>query len=324
WAEEHGDTVDLPPIRWYELVEEVATTHADDGTERNATFAADHRSVGREEVETTLRRAAFARDDLLAALERFGGERSSGDRPTPADGGNGRATRELDAAVRHVATAETWLASRLDGSLRYRGPGPDGPLRDHLAESRKWVVAQVRELAARDPAPERTDGKGETWTLAKVLRRILYHSLDHLWELELRLARAEAKGDGVVVTLDRRPPTETVARLLRSVGWDARALDMDRLDGVIDGAREVACAWDGDRLVGFGRSISDGVMSAYLATIIVDPRWQGLGVGERVVRALTEGHESVRFALAAAPGLQGWYAKLGFEPDPRAMVRRPG
>jgi hypothetical protein len=32
-----------------------------------------------------------------------------------------------------------------------------------------------------------TDRMGETWTLAKVLRRLIYHSLDHLDELDRRL-----------------------------------------------------------------------------------------------------------------------------------------
>jgi hypothetical protein len=35
---------------------------------------------------------------------------------------------------------------------------------------------------------EAIDGKGEEWTLAKVLRRSLYHSLDHFGELETRYA----------------------------------------------------------------------------------------------------------------------------------------
>jgi hypothetical protein len=37
---------------------------------------------------------------------------------------------------------------------------------------------------------------------------------------------------------------------------------------------------------------------------------------------LLGGHDGVRFALSAAMGMGEWYARLGFEPDERAMVRR--
>ena len=40
------------------------------------------------------------------------------------------------------------------------------------------------------------------------------------------------------------------------------------------------------------------------------------------MHALMDGREHVRFSLSAAPGMDGWYAKLGFAPDPRAMVRQ--
>jgi hypothetical protein len=38
--------------------------------------------------------------------------------------------------------------------------------------------------------------------------------------------------------------------------------------------------------------------------------------------ALLERNDGLRIALSAAPGLGDWYQRLGFEPDPRALVRR--
>jgi hypothetical protein len=40
------------------------------------------------------------------------------------------------------------------------------------------------------------------------------------------------------------------------------------------------------------------------------------------MRQLLDGHDGVRFALSSAMGMGDWYARLGFEPDERAMVRR--
>ena len=158
--------------------------------------------------------------------------------------------------------------------------------------------------------------------MAKVLRRLVYHSLDHLWELDRRLGRADGSAEVVDIRLDRRPPIDHVIALLRAVGWDHRADDPDRVERAITGSREVATAWAGERLVGMARSVSDGAINAHLAMVIVHPRWQALGVGRRVVTALMDGHDDLRFSLSAADGLAGWYERLGFEVDPRAMVRR--
>lgn len=319
WAAEHGEIVELPPLRGLEVVEEVSAVRGPDGYERNATFGRDQRAVPLEEIETVIRRLRHARDDFLALLGRVQAhELQVG--PLPVEGE--RQERTADEVARHVAGAEVWLASRLDASIRYEGPPRDGHTDAYLEASRAYAVGRLRALHAHDPAMERTDRKGETWTMAKVVRRFLYHSLDHLWELDRRLARADGAAAAVEVTVGRMPPIEQAVALLRSVGWDNRADDPAGVEAAIAGSREVATAWAGDRLVGMARSVSDGAINAYLAMVVVHPRWQALGVGRRVVSALLEGHDDMRFALSAADGLTEWYAQLGFEPDPRALVRR--
>ena len=190
-----------------------------------------------------------------------------------------------------------------------------------LAGSRAWVVDRLDALGLADDAAETRDRHGETWTLAKVLRRLQAHGFDHLWELERRLARADGTAGRVAITLERRPAAADVVRLLRSVGWDLRASEPASLEAAITGTTEFATAWDGRRLIGTARSITDGGQNALIATVVVHPAYQGLGVGERMMHLLTDGRELVRFSLAAAPGLEPWYRKLGFLPDPHAMFR---
>ncbi len=117
------------------------------------------------------------------------------------------------------------------------------------------------------------------------------------------------------------PETGRVVALLRSVAWDLRASEPASLERAIRGTPEFATAWDGDRLIGTARSITDGGQNALIATVVVHPEYQGLGVGERMVHRLTDGRDLVRFSLAVAPGLDAWYRKLGFLPDPHAMFR---
>jgi GNAT superfamily N-acetyltransferase len=290
-----------------------------DGYERNATFEADRRPVTAPDLARAERWLAYARADLLEVADRVAAhERAHG--PLPAEGD--RAERASEEVLRHLAGAEVWLTSRVDGSLRFAGPPREGDPRTYLEATRAWLVQQLPVLVARDPGVARTDGKGETWTLAKVLRRLVYHSLDHLRELERRLARTDGTAERLVVTLERRPTVEELTRLLLAVGWDPRAAHPDRLDVSTSGSTEVVTAWDGDRLVGHARSLIDGAMSAYISMVIVHPRYQALGVGRRLMERLLDGHDGVRFALSAAMGMGDWYARLGFEPDERAMVRR--
>ena len=318
WLEAHGDEAPIPRIWRAELAGDVEAVTGDDGYEAKATLPTDRRPVDDVEVETALRRLAWAREDLLAMIDRLESfQRAEG--PLPAD--EARGERTVDEVLRHVASTEVWLVGRLPGAGRYDGPLDMAPVRDLLAGSRAWAADRLEALARGDDGEEAADRHGETWTLAKVLRRMQAHGFDHLWELERRLVRADRTGDRLEIGLDRVPETGQVIGLLRSVGWDMRASEPASLERALRGTTEFATAWDGDRLVGTARSISDGAQNALIATVVVDPAYQGLGVGERMLRLLIDGRDLVRFHLAATPGLEGWYRKLGFIPDPHALFR---
>jgi predicted N-acetyltransferase YhbS len=318
WVARHGETLELPDVGSVEEVEEAAATVVD-GYERNATFAFDDRPVGQEELEAAVRRLEFARADLravIAAIHEH--ETVSGPIPTASDDGE----RSAVEVLRHLAGAEVWLGSRLDPAARFDGPPRDGDPDTYLEATRAWAIANLRRLHAADPAAARTDGKGESWTLAKVVRRYVYHSIDHLRELDRRLGRAERRADRLSF---RTEPLEDVAplvRLLRSVGWDRRTRDPQRLQRAIAATHGMVGAWDGDELVGFTRELGDGEMNAYLSMVVVDPRWQGFGIADRLVHALIDGRPDVRFTLAAADGVDAYYRRFGFEPDTHAMVKR--
>jgi GNAT superfamily N-acetyltransferase len=318
WLEVRGDAFELPPMGRQDVIAEVPARHEPDGYEVNATFEPDHRPVAAADLERALRRMAWAREDLLASAARIVAHEADHG-PLPRDETVGE--RDANAVLRHLAGAEVWLVGRLDASARYGGPLRDAPVAEALEATRAWTVDRLRAGQAVDQGAEVADRHGETWTLAKVVRRLLYHGFDHLWELDRRLVRADGTAERVDVVLDRRPSGEQQAVLLKTVGWDVRASDPDALDIAVRTSSEMATAWDGDRLVGTARSLSDGSLNAYIVMVIVHPAWQGLGIGERLMHALMEGRDRTRFSLAAAPGMDDWYRRLGFEPDPRAMVR---
>lgn len=69
----------------------------------------------------------------------------------------------------------------------------------------------------------------------------------------------------------------------------------------------------GDRLVGAGRALADGLDCAYIADVAVYPDHQGRGLGKAIIRQLVEaarGHKKI--ILYANPGTEGFYRSLGF------------
>ena len=323
WLEAHDEESGIPRLWRAELAGDVAATTHGDGYEVNATLPTDRRVADDVEVATAIRRLDWAREDLLALVDRINAlEATAG--PLPTD--EARGERDPDEVLRHVAGTEVWLVGRLPGGGRYDGPMDGVPAADALAGSRAWVVDRLETLGRADDGAETADRHGETWTLAKVLRRIQAHGFDHMWELQRRFVRSDGTRERVEVVLDRVPETGQVVGLLRSVGWDLRASEPASLERALRGTTEFATAWDGDRLIGTARSMTDGAQNALIATVVVDPAYQGLGVGERMMHLLTDGRDLVRFSLAATPGLEPWYRKLGFVPDPHALFlpRRRG
>jgi GNAT superfamily N-acetyltransferase len=318
WLEAHGDDAGIPRLWRGELAGDVQATSSDDGYEVNATLPTDRRRVDDVEVGVAVRRLGWAHDDLRAIATGIAAHEVSAG-PLTTD--ESRGERRPAEVLRHVAGSAVWLVGRLPEGGRYDGPLDDVPVTEALDGAHAWVAGRLDALGRGDDGSETADRHGETWTLAKVLRRIQAHGMDHLWELERRLAREDGTRDRVQIVLDRLPETGRVVGLLRSVGWDLRASEPASLERALRGTTEFASAWDGDRLVGTARSISDGAQNALIATVVVDPAYQGLGVGERMIHRLTDGRDLVRFSLAATPGLEPWYRKLGFLPDPHALFR---
>ena len=323
WLARHDEPIDVPDTDRVEVVEELDAAVRDergDSTERNVLLTADRRPARPDEVEATIRRLAFARADLLALAGRVRDwEAANG--ALPATDAAGRDPLAPDAVLRHVGGAEVWLAGRMDRRARYEGPPRDGDVDVFLDATRAWAIERIRALALTyDGAVH--DRAGEAWTLAKVLRRLVYHSLDHLGELDRRLANADGAADRLTYRRDGPVRPEDLTPLFRAVGWYRLVRDPARTARLLEGSTDMVSAWDGLEMVGFARAISDQAAYGLISTVAVHPRWQGRGVARRLITRLLEHNDEIRFSLSAVPGVESLYASVGFVPDERAMVRR--
>jgi ribosomal protein S18 acetylase RimI-like enzyme len=112
----------------------------------------------------------------------------------------------------------------------------------------------------------------------------------------------------------------------RSTLGERRPVDRpDIFEGMLKHANLLISAWHGDRLVGIARSLTDFTYVAYLADLAVDADYQRQGIGKRLIEETRSrlGKECM-IVLLAAPKANDYYAKLGFEHNPRAWILRGG
>lgn len=75
----------------------------------------------------------------------------------------------------------------------------------------------------------------------------------------------------------------------------------------------VVFVYDEDKLVGFGRALSDGAYQAGIYDVAVIPEYQGKGIGKMIIENIIESIPQCNFILYAAIGKERFYESLGFK-----------
>jgi len=119
---------------------------------------------------------------------------------------------------------------------------------------------------------------------------------------------------------EERPiPASAVRRLYDGAGWWPD-WSVDGIERAI--AESVAVgAWDGERLAGFARAISDGEHRAYVEDVVIDPEYRGRRIGEQIVAALVEAIGDVHIvSLFCEPERVEFYGRNGFRASETAVM----
>lgn len=112
-----------------------------------------------------------------------------------------------------------------------------------------------------------------------------------------------------------------VSELFKSSGINRPADDLARIQKMIDNADLTVTAWEGDKLVGIARALTDYSYCCYLSDLAVSGEYQKSGIGKELVNRLRE-HlgDEVTLLLIAAPSAVDYYPRIGFERNDRAYV----
>lgn len=104
----------------------------------------------------------------------------------------------------------------------------------------------------------------------------------------------------------------SIADLRQSVGWN-------RMESAYNDPNMISyahiAAYDGQRLIGYIDSVSNGVTDAYIQDLMVHPDYQGQGIGTELMRQMIE---LLRFkkifmiSVIYESSLSAFYKKFGF------------
>ena len=119
---------------------------------------------------------------------------------------------------------------------------------------------------------------------------------------------------------ERLPSAKEYLALYDTTGWnEIYRISEQELRETLERSWFFLCAYDGDRLVGTGRLLSDGVVFAIVFDMIIAPEYQGRGIGKHILGRLMKKCEQANIRdilLFSAKNKAGFYEKAGF-------VRRP-
>ncbi|WP_406658231.1 GNAT family N-acetyltransferase [Methanolobus sp. ZRKC2] len=116
-----------------------------------------------------------------------------------------------------------------------------------------------------------------------------------------------------------------------NVDWDCvssilKSVHMTHFEGDVhkkafENSSSVVFVYDDDKLIGFGRAISDCAYEAAIYDVAVVREYQGKGLGKMILNNILESIPQCNVILYASPGKEGFYEKMNFKKLKTGMAR---
>lgn len=112
------------------------------------------------------------------------------------------------------------------------------------------------------------------------------------------------------------PDPDSFLDLYQSTGWDKEGeKKKTQLCDSLTKSWYYISAFHEEKLVGFGRIISDGYLHSFITELIISPQYKGKGIGKQILEKLV--HKSIKegitdIQLFSAKGKMEFYIKSGF------------
>ncbi len=101
--------------------------------------------------------------------------------------------------------------------------------------------------------------------------------------------------------------------LYSSNSWSSAEKPKQLLAAMMN-SHSVISARAGEKLVGLGNALSDGHLVVYYPHLLVNPDYQGIGVGSKIMHAMSEIYKGYHQQILVADGKAiDFYKSVGFE-----------
>ena len=120
-------------------------------------------------------------------------------------------------------------------------------------------------------------------------------------------------------------PTEQLYRLFLQAGWvKPSTQDMTaHFNAPFINSTLVVSAWEDSRLVGAVRVLSDGIIRSVIYDLVVDPDFQGQGIGAELLKRCMAVYPNSEWLVQTTADVSGYYEKLGFAVNNEVFLTIP-
>lgn len=119
------------------------------------------------------------------------------------------------------------------------------------------------------------------------------------------------------------PTTAEFLSLRAKVGWQGIADNI--VQASLNNSLFHVVIYQNEQLVGMARVVGDGAMYFYIQDVVVDPAYQGFGVGAALMGKIesylsTAANKGATIGLLAAQGKEAFYARYGYLTRPNTTL----
>ena len=119
-------------------------------------------------------------------------------------------------------------------------------------------------------------------------------------------------------------PVEQLHHLFVTAGWSDSKLPSDdileKFNRPFIDSTLVVSAWDGERLVGTVRVLSDKFIRSVIYDVVVDPEYQNMGIGSELVKRCIAHYPKSEWLVGCLKNVSSFYEKVGFKVDTNCEV----
>ena len=117
-------------------------------------------------------------------------------------------------------------------------------------------------------------------------------------------------------------PCDQLQALFQSAGWSDGSHTPDFNMPFIN-ATLVISAWEGERLVGAVRVLSDKIIRSIIYDLVIAPEYQNFGIGKELIKRCMAHYPDSEWLVQTTKGIYQYYEELGFKVNEDVFLTVP-